>query len=1072
LFMTNRQIPITKIVSPSVKGVLFRERLFQVLDVTRGRPVTWISSPAGSGKTILAASYLHARCLPCIWYQVDMRDNDPGAFFHFMSAAIRKESRKKASLPLFNPEQVKDLVAFTRGYFERLYDSLVPSTLLVLDNYQDVGIRSPFHEMISQGLDVIPEGFTFVVLSRDRPPPCLARLIAGDRLASIGWDEIRLTLDETEKIIRLKGWKKFPQEMLLGVHQKTQGWAAGLVLMLSGKNLGGIDPESLGGEFPQGISDYLEKEVFEKMETDLQDFLMKTVLLPRITVPAAEKLIETSGAREILSRLWESHFFIERYDSPTPVYQHHPLFREFLLSKLEEVFPREEISLMRRRTAQVLEDSGQIEFAMALFLEAKDWDSVRRLAVLHAPLLLAQGRQKTVQGWIKAIPGEKSRGDPWLLFWLAGGIAFSNWKESLALYERSLHCFESENDLNGMFMAWARLVGMITHSWENMERLDEWIDWLDRKVEKRVSFTDPTVEALVFVRMALALFLKRPERSDIEKWLERSLALSSLTKRNHQFDIQTQVASFYFWRGDFLKSKLLTEDAERLAQSGPIVPLRLLTLKDIKAGISMVLTGDHEEGLRLVSVDIENARKSGIDTAIPRLYGLGVEWSLEKGDSAGASDFLKKMGSCPSMGPRLMFQYHSLASRCYLRVNDFSRSFAHEQEALKIAQERGLKFFEAQSWVQTAQIRLRQGDLEKAEEALACSEKLIPLFRDSYLECSHLMAAAYLCFSHGEEEKGLESIRKGLRLGREKDYANLGEYQSPMMTALCIKALDAGIEVEYIQNLIRRRHLFPEEPPIDIDLWPWPVRIYTLGGFEVLRDGKRLLPARKVQKRPLLLLKALIALGRKEVGEGQLADMVWPEAEGDAAHDSFKMALSRLRHLAGSERVVEVSEGRISLNPRYCWVDAWAFERISDKTEASWKDSQSREEMAGIWKLAEKAIGLYKGSFLPEDQDLAWSTSYRERLRNKYLRLTLRVGRGLEQANEWKKAVEYYQRALDIDEYSEEFYQHLMLCYQRLGYYSEAILAYQRCKKTLSENFGIEPSPQTQALYKNLIRQG
>jgi LuxR family transcriptional regulator, maltose regulon positive regulatory protein len=1067
--MRNRQIPITKLLCPSIKGILFRERLFQVLDGAREHPVIWISSPAGSGKTTLASSYLHSRRLPCIWYQIDMRDSDPGAFFHFMGIAIRKKSCKKAALPLFNPEQIKDLAAFTRGYFERLYGFLPVHTLLVLDNYQDVGPRSPFHEMISHGLDVIPEGITAIVLSRDRPPPGFARLIAGNRVAFVGWDEIRLTLDETEKIFCLKGWKKLSREMLLGVHRKTNGWAAGLVLMHSGKNPREIDPESLQGDFPQGVSDYLKKEVFEKMDPGLQDFLLKTALLPRITVPTAEKLADIPEAGKILSRLWESHFFIERYDSPTPLYQYHPLLREFLLSKLGEVFPRDEISLMRRRTAQILEDSGRIEFAIALLLEAKDWDSVRRLAVEHAPLLLAQGRQKTVQGWIQAIPGEKSKGDPWLLFWLAGCIAFSNWKESLALYGRSLHLFEAGNDFQGMFMAWARLVGMITHSWENMKRLDEWIGWLDRQAEQGISFTDPTIEALVSVRMALALFLKRPERSDIEKWLERSLALSSLTKRNHQFDIQTQAAAYYFWKGDFLKSKLLIEDAERLAQSGSIVPLRRLTLEDVKAGISMVLTGDHEEGLRLVSADIEDAKKSGIDSAIPRLYGLGVEWSMEKGDSTGASDFLKKMGTCASMGPRLMFQYHSLASRCYLFDNDFSRSFAHEQEALRIAQERGLKFFEAQSWVQMAQIRLRQGDPEGAEEALTRSGELITLFRDSLIECSYLLARAYFCFSRVEEEKGLESLRRGMRLGQEKGYANLGEYQSPLLTALCIKALAAGIETEYVQELIRRRHLFPEEPPVEIDAWPWPVRIYTLGGFEVLRDEKPLMPVRKVQKKPLLLLKALIALGKKEVNEEQVGDTVWPESEGDAAHDSFKMALFRLRHLIGNEKVIEVYEGKVTLNPRYCWVDAWAFERLFDKVEASWEVSHSEEKTMEIGKLAEKAIGLYKGSFLPTDQDLVWSTSCRERLRNKYLRLTIRLGSGLEQTGNWAKAVEYYQKAIEVDEYSEEFYQRLMVCCQRLGNYSEAILAYQRCRKTLLENFGIEPSPQTKVLYKSLI---
>ena len=73
------------------------------------------------------------------------------------------------------------------------------------------------------------------------------------------------------------------------------------------------------------------------------------------------------------------------------------------------------------------------------------------------------------------------------------------------------------------------------------------------------------------------------------------------------------------------------------------------------------------------------------------------------------------------------------------------------------------------------------------------------------------------------------------------------------------------------------------------------------------------------------MLKALIALGGKGIDEERLMDILWPEADGDQAYSALTTTLSRLRQLLG-EKVLEVQAGRVTLNPRYCWVDVWTFE--------------------------------------------------------------------------------------------------------------------------------------------------
>src|SRR5512139_3187543 len=74
LQVTRTGAPIAKISTPRLFGVVARERLFVRLDENRGRPLIWIEGPPGAGKTALVASYLEARGITALWYQVDQGD--------------------------------------------------------------------------------------------------------------------------------------------------------------------------------------------------------------------------------------------------------------------------------------------------------------------------------------------------------------------------------------------------------------------------------------------------------------------------------------------------------------------------------------------------------------------------------------------------------------------------------------------------------------------------------------------------------------------------------------------------------------------------------------------------------------------------------------------------------------------------------------------------------------------------------------------------------------------------------------------------------------------------------------
>jgi two-component SAPR family response regulator len=207
----------------------------------------------------------------------------------------------------------------------------------------------------------------------------------------------------------------------------------------------------------------------------------------------------------------------------------------------------------------------------------------------------------------------------------------------------------------------------------------------------------------------------------------------------------------------------------------------------------------------------------------------------------------------------------------------------------------------------------------------------------------------------------------------------------------------------------------------------------------------------RVQKKPLFLLKLLIALGGRNISASQLEETLWPDAEGDAARLCLKTNVQRLRKLLASGKALAYSNGRLTLCPRYCWVDAWAFERMVTQAEA---DS------------GKKAIQLYQGDFLKDEGEQSWAVLRRERLRRLHHMLVQDTGTAFESQQAWQQATEVYRRGLNINELAEGFYQGLMRCHRQLGEKAEAILVYRQCKKALAIGLGIKPSSITSALYQ------
>ncbi len=242
------------------------------------------------------------------------------------------------------------------------------------------------------------------------------------------------------------------------------------------------------------------------------------------------------------------------------------------------------------------------------------------------------------------------------------------------------------------------------------------------------------------------------------------------------------------------------------------------------------------------------------------------------------------------------------------------------------------------------------------------------------------------------------------------------------------------------------------------------VRVFTLGRFRVEVGQAPLQSGRKVQRKPIDLLKVIIAYGGEGVCAEQIAEDLWPEADGDDALAALRTTLSRLRKLIGASAIW--GEGRgITLNPEVCWVDALTFGQLLAQATRKHQEGCNAEAHSAL----EDALSLYHGTFLPGECNLPPVLSARAKLHSLFLRRVSEFGGCFEQAGQLSRAMDLYRRGLEIDETAEDIARKLMQCCGHSGRASEGIAVYQSCRVALQARFGVEPCAATQGAYRELL---
>ena len=268
---------------------LARPRITKLIaEGNRWRPLTLVTAPAGSGKTMALALWAAAEPGTVAWVSVDEFDNRPGVFWAYVVAALRRSGvAVPGALPAAQGRDAGHV--FLLGLAAALAAQDPPVTLVLDDLHL---LTDP---KVLDGLDYVlrntGSGLRLLVAARMDPPLPLHRYRLAGELTEIGASDLAFTIAEAGELMARHGCT-LTADSLECLTRRTEGWAGGLRLAAMSMDAH-PDPDQFVKELitdDSAVTGYLVAEVLNPQPPAVRDVLLSTSILEYVSAQAAREL--------------------------------------------------------------------------------------------------------------------------------------------------------------------------------------------------------------------------------------------------------------------------------------------------------------------------------------------------------------------------------------------------------------------------------------------------------------------------------------------------------------------------------------------------------------------------------------------------------------------------------------------------------------------------------------------------------------------------------------------------------------------------------------------------------------
>ena len=343
-------------------------------------PLTLVSAPAGSGKTLLVSSWAASGLSPgtVVWISLDEQDTQPGVLWSYILAGLRQAGVPVTQVGLPTGANGSDHSLLVR--LAACLSDLPHPVVLILDNTQLVtGPTMP--EAVDFLLRHAVPQLRLVLIGRFDPALPLHRYRVAGSISELRFDDLALTPREIGAMLSAHG-THLPEPALAELGRRTRGWAAGVRLAALALQHRSDSPaaEEYVADNDGTIADYFVAEVLDAQSPDIRDFLLRTSVVDRVWPGLADELSGRGDAQRILTTLAHTDTFV----APTPKeregYEYHPLVRDLLRTQLRHEAPQT-VGQLHQTAARWLAGTGRVTDAAVHACAAGDWEHAATLVI-------------------------------------------------------------------------------------------------------------------------------------------------------------------------------------------------------------------------------------------------------------------------------------------------------------------------------------------------------------------------------------------------------------------------------------------------------------------------------------------------------------------------------------------------------------------------------------------------------------------------------------------------------------------------------------------------------------------
>lgn len=804
------------------------ERLNAGLDA---RKLTLVSAPAGSGKTSLIVAWLAelrlARPdLALAWLSVDDEDNDPLRFFAYLVAALQSVD------PRLGGEALHMLGRTGPPGVEPLTTSLIndlagrPSpVILVLDDYHAVADLT-IHEAVGLLLERQPPQVHLVITTRHDPPLPLSRLRGRGQMTEIRQADLRFTLEETTAFLnRSMGLQLTPAEVAT-LEERTEGWITGL--QLAALSMQGRDRENVE-RFIAGFSgryhfilEYLADEVLQRQPPALQEFLLQTSILERLSGPLCDRVRsyhtgesreqvpvspapefpipgpQSLGSQSLLEHLEAANLFVVPLDDERRWYRYHHLFAELLRARLQETQPGL-LPVLHRRAADWHERAGFATEAVHHALATRD-TAFAAASIERAILKTATwSRADTalIQSWLHALPAEDVEPRPWLRLFASRIQYISGQRElasqALQSLEKWLHDHpttpEAKQLLNLTVVDRASYAVVLGHVQQAKELLDQSLAHAPQD-DPISRFRKPAILGMAHLRAG--------EVSEAHRAFSEASEIAQAAGLNFAaVPFLCSLAEVEFTQGRLRKTMQTCERAGQLAvvEGKPSTAAGFVGLEMSKVLYEWNDLGAAErhllEGLELLS-------ESGISESFGSGHAVLAQIRQALGDEEGARTAALQAVQIAQREnvPRLAGLSLAYQARVWLAQGQLDLAARWAEDYRQQGKTEYLREFED---LTLARVLLAQGN---AADALARLDEHLAAARAAGRANAVIEIQILRALATPDQDKAMEAMGQALRLGQPEGYARQFLDAGEPARRLLQQAAVRGIEPRYTARLL------------------------------------------------------------------------------------------------------------------------------------------------------------------------------------------------------------------------------------------------------------------------------